>query len=797
MSMALETGSLDHIAGSMKFWFVGGLQRIETMHSRMRLSGCRSAWSTGCVLFLASVASGDVILETLESPDNTGQFGSAVATDGLNLAVGTPGIPSFGVNTVDAVWIFDQTDSVWTESVKLVPSLTSFSQFDNPDNYGSAVDLENGTLVVGAPGLNQEGFDTGGLFIYSRNSGSGSWTEVYAASGPENTGSVGTDVAISGDWIIVGGPGSQMEGTGGSATFLSRSGGAWSEQATIQGSDQSSNDELFGAAVGIDDDVAVIGAAGINQAWVVEKSNSAPFWEASGMVELVPESSSNNFGKSVAIEGDLVAIGDLGSTGSSVGLVYLFRKTGKGWIQEARLAPPLGSNVSKFGYSIDIKDGRVIVGMPASTFVGSGQGAVFEFKQAEGIWNIHNTYRTEDNQSTSGLSVAASDHLLQVGAPRGNGDSLVTVFDRCLDCDDSGICDTTELEDQPGLDCDDDGLIDYCAISNGDVFDCNRNGLPDSCDLAAGDDLDCDEDGVIDHCAITGGLVVDCDDNGRPDSCDISDNPSLDCNGDGRIDSCSPPVLEIVFIYDTSGSVSSGKGLCGLTEGAVILLKEQGYEVDEIHTYIDGSASWCSCSDFVDGLVDEPGYGPDAPVDRYIDSVEDWADAAAVVASHHPWEDTQRVIVVLSDECPERGDGCDEEDQKAIDNAIEVLNAANVNAVPIATNGGSHQELHILAGQLAYETEGEFIDDSNGELTSVELAEVLEQFAPQLDDGNGVCGTCLGDLNCDGEVGGEDLTMMLGNWGIQSNPPGDLNGDCVVTGEDLAILLGYWGPCPD
>lgn len=56
-------------------------------------------------------------------------------------------------------------------------------------------------------------------------------------------------------------------------------------------------------------------------------------------------------------------------------------------------------------------------------------------------------------------------------------------------------------------------------------------------------------------------------------------------------------------------------------------------------------------------------------------------------------------------------------------------------------------------------------------------------------------GSCMSDLSLplDGIVGGDDLAVLLGNWG---NPGrGDINRDGVTDGSDLAILLGSWGGC--
>ena len=56
---------------------------------------------------------------------------------------------------------------------------------------------------------------------------------------------------------------------------------------------------------------------------------------------------------------------------------------------------------------------------------------------------------------------------------------------------------------------------------------------------------------------------------------------------------------------------------------------------------------------------------------------------------------------------------------------------------------------------------------------------------------------CPGDLTGDGLVDGEDLTLLLGEWGIcPPSCPGDITGDGKVDGEDLTLLLGDWGPCP-
>jgi hypothetical protein len=62
---------------------------------------------------------------------------------------------------------------------------------------------------------------------------------------------------------------------------------------------------------------------------------------------------------------------------------------------------------------------------------------------------------------------------------------------------------------------------------------------------------------------------------------------------------------------------------------------------------------------------------------------------------------------------------------------------------------------------------------------------------------------CVGDLagfdpaNFEQSVNGEDLGVLLANWGSQpALAAADLNDDGIVDGADLGIMLNGWGTCP-
>ncbi|NBX32224.1 MAG: hypothetical protein EBR07_05765 [Planctomycetes bacterium] len=55
------------------------------------------------------------------------------------------------------------------------------------------------------------------------------------------------------------------------------------------------------------------------------------------------------------------------------------------------------------------------------------------------------------------------------------------------------------------------------------------------------------------------------------------------------------------------------------------------------------------------------------------------------------------------------------------------------------------------------------------------------------------CEYAAGDLNLNGIINGQDLSILLGWWGISNPLYGDLNGDGHVDGIDMGIMLGRYG----
>jgi hypothetical protein len=56
---------------------------------------------------------------------------------------------------------------------------------------------------------------------------------------------------------------------------------------------------------------------------------------------------------------------------------------------------------------------------------------------------------------------------------------------------------------------------------------------------------------------------------------------------------------------------------------------------------------------------------------------------------------------------------------------------------------------------------------------------------------------CVGDVTGNGNVGGDDLGVMLSQWGdVSPTTTTDFNNDGYVNGADIGYLLNGWGECP-
>lgn len=146
------------------------------------------------------------------------------------------------------------------------------------------------------------------------------------------------------------------------------------DQFTQQAYAKASNtdaDDRFGYSVTIDGDVMVVGAAH-------ERSNGSDETDNNVFVNA-------QFGWSVDIDKDTIVIGAKGEN-SGQGSAYVFVRNGNSWTQQARLQANNPANSDVFGRSVAIDGDTVAVGASGKD---SLAGAGYIFQRSGNSWNLH------------------------------------------------------------------------------------------------------------------------------------------------------------------------------------------------------------------------------------------------------------------------------------------------------------------------------------------------------------------------------------------------------------------------
>ena len=247
-----------------------------------------------------------------------------------------------------------------------------------------------------------------------------------------------------------------------------RTGVTWAQEAYLKAPNAEKHDG-FGESLAVSVDTVVVGAGSesSNQTTIINGAtasadNSAFFtgavyifrrtdgtWIQEAYLKAPNADMFDGFGNSVAVSGDTVAVGATGEDSNQTtitngatasadnsawgaGAVYVFRRTGVTWAQEAYLKAPNAESWDSFGNSVAVSGDTVAVG---SVNGGSNQttitndiylspviilnaGAVYIFKRTGVTWT-HESYLKSPNAaswSSFGNSVAVSGDTVAVGS---------------------------------------------------------------------------------------------------------------------------------------------------------------------------------------------------------------------------------------------------------------------------------------------------------------------------------------------------------------------------------------------
>ncbi len=407
---------VEYRRGDLTEWYLNGPLGLEQGFTLAKAPGR----STGAPLTLAFKLSGNLIA----SADVTGT-GVSLSRDGM------AELRYRGLTAHDAAgralpaWLRVEGERLWLRvddagaRYPLVVDpfieqarLTASDGADN-DLFGS-VAVDGDTIVVGAL-LDDIGANTdqGSAYVFVKPSGgwSGPLNEqarLFALDGGAGD-HFGLQVAVSGDTIVVGAREDDIAGRvdQGSAYVFVRPPGGWSgpltQSAKLTASDGAASDQ-FGGAVAISGDTVVVGARlddiscvpaciNLGRAYVFVKPIAGWSGNVTQNATLNPPiAAGDEFGNSVAIDGDTIAVGAWLEGPSDRGRVYVFVKPVAGWsgdlFTNTRLAPVGLEEDVLFGVSVGVSGDTIVVGAYLDNIgANADQGSAYVFVKPAGGWS--------------------------------------------------------------------------------------------------------------------------------------------------------------------------------------------------------------------------------------------------------------------------------------------------------------------------------------------------------------------------------------------------------------------------
>jgi hypothetical protein len=235
----------------------------------------------------------------------------------------------------------------------------------------------------------------------------------------------GFSVAVDGDIAVVGAPVDDDRATGPGAAYVYHWNGTdWTEEAKLTASD-GADDDYFGFSVAVAGDAAVISAWGRDDKGVNSGAAYVYGWNGTDWVEEAKlrasdGARSDQFGRSVAISGDVVVVGAHleDGKGDNSGSAYVFGYDGMNWVEEMKLLASDGAAGDFLGDAVAIAGETVVIGAPGEDEKGGGSGATYVFRYDGMDWVEETKLLASDGAAADGFgrSVAVSGDTALVGA---------------------------------------------------------------------------------------------------------------------------------------------------------------------------------------------------------------------------------------------------------------------------------------------------------------------------------------------------------------------------------------------
>lgn len=339
-------------------------------------------------------------------------------------------------------------------------------------NEGVSVSISGDDAIIGEPGNDFTGLNSGAVHYLKRNVITEIWEKYFSISGFEKS-NYGTSVAISGDYAIVGEQKKHSQKSG--VAYINKKSiqadGSiiWKHTTKLTPILNQTND-LFGSIVSISGNYAVVGVRlsdGIAGAvYVFEKQENSEDWIQ--MAKLT-ESDRDYFGSDVSVSGNQIIVGTENEVAAGSAYIYQLDDETNQWILQKKLTAADSDLDQYFGNKVSIFEDFAVVAAKNSAYI-------YKRNSSTGNWEH---YKKITSSSHYVRSVFMDKEIAFVGYPTTINSSVFSV----------PLFECFNISNYDQSSCSNNGTCYYT-----DMCACNDNLRGEMCDIWKCDDhLDSDD----------------------------------------------------------------------------------------------------------------------------------------------------------------------------------------------------------------------------------------------------------------------------------------------------------------
>lgn len=322
-------------------------------------------------------------------PEDGDFFGRSVSISSTHAAVGNDRDDvgfSLSAGSV-TIFEFDSQSKTWINQQRIFAS-----DSDPNQSFGNSVSLNNGTLLIGAIGDDQNGDNSGAAYIFNLDADKSLWKESQKLL--PNDGDAfdwfGGSLGVTDEFAIVGAMFDDENGeSSGSVYSFVREPltGSWIQQQKLVPSDTGA-DMLFGNSVAIDGRFLLVGArwadsggrSDAGQAYIFSSTGDSMLWQEKQIIAETTPGSFASFAFSVAIAGEQFVIGTIWDRidGVRAGSASLYRlgENGDSFEKRQTFFPFEPVDDDDFGSAVSLTQKFIFVGARGED-IGRGSAYVY------------------------------------------------------------------------------------------------------------------------------------------------------------------------------------------------------------------------------------------------------------------------------------------------------------------------------------------------------------------------------------------------------------------------------------